>query len=136
MDQDFSDEDMAAVGRALMHAISAHAYPGWRPADCPSEIVGDLRGECDELRSRVAKLEAELRNDHWPWGATVKLVWEGGGMNYRHTFGWAKRDASGALVSAYSLAPLNPDDWEVVEERRDQSAETLKINDLTPGDAK
>lgn len=57
MDQEFSDEDMAAVGRALMHAISAHAYPGWSPADCPSEIVGDLRNECDELRAKLAGAE-------------------------------------------------------------------------------
>ena len=51
---DFSDEDMAAVGRALIQAISAHAYPGWHPADCPSEIVGDLSNECAELRSTLA----------------------------------------------------------------------------------
>lgn len=90
--------------------------------------------ERDALAAKVQELEAKLNDDHWPWGATVKLAWEGGGMNYRPTFGWAKRDASGALVSAYSLAPLNPDDWEVVEERIDQSAETPKTNPLTPGD--
>ena len=57
---DFSDEDMAAVGRALIQAISAHAYPGWHPMDCPSEIVGDLRNECDELRDKVKALEDSL----------------------------------------------------------------------------
>ena len=40
-------EDMANVGRALMHAIekdyAADLFmKGWHPADCPTEIVGDL----------------------------------------------------------------------------------------------
>ncbi len=47
-------EQMADVGQALMDAIRAHAYPGWSPAQCPSEIVGDLRNECDELRAKLA----------------------------------------------------------------------------------
>lgn len=51
---DFSDEDMAAVGRGLMQAIAAYADPDWHPADCPSEIVGDLSNECAELRSTLA----------------------------------------------------------------------------------
>ena len=46
-------EDMADVGQATMDAIRAHAYPGWSPAQCPSEIVGDLRNECDELRAKL-----------------------------------------------------------------------------------
>ena len=90
--------------------------------------------ERDALAAKVQELEAKLNDDHWPWGATVKLAWDGGVMNYGPTFGWAKRDASGALVSAYSLTPLNPDDWEVVEERSDQSAETPMINPQPSGD--
>lgn len=47
-------EQMADIGQALMDAIGAHAYPGWSPAQCPSEIVGDLRNECDELKAKMA----------------------------------------------------------------------------------
>ena len=46
-------EQMADIGQATMDAIRAHAYPGWSPAQCPSEIVGDLRNECDELRAKL-----------------------------------------------------------------------------------
>ena len=49
---------MADVGRALMKAIEVHAYPSWGPAECPSEIVGDLRNECDELRAELKKTES------------------------------------------------------------------------------
>ena len=54
--------------------------------------------------------------EQWPHGATVKLSWDGYGP-YEPTTGWAKRDAAGNLVSAYSLSPLDPDKWVVVEER-------------------
>ena len=51
------DAEMAEVGRALMAAIETHAPEGWAPADCPSEIVGDLME-----RIRVMELElVELR---------------------------------------------------------------------------
>lgn len=50
---EFTDEDAADVGRALIKAIEMHAYPGWGPAECPSEIVGDLRNECDELKAKL-----------------------------------------------------------------------------------
>ena len=46
-------EQLADIGQATMAAIRAHAYPGWSPAQCPSEIVGDLRNECDELRAKL-----------------------------------------------------------------------------------
>lgn len=54
----------------------------------------------------------------WPHGATVKLRYVGfqSDPNSRE-FGWAKRDANGGLVSAYSLEPLDEDSWEVIEER-------------------
>lgn len=44
----YKDDDMAAVGRALMAAIKRETTDqsgplfGWHPADCPSEVVGDL----------------------------------------------------------------------------------------------
>ncbi|WP_374503033.1 hypothetical protein [Zoogloea sp.] len=60
MEHEFSDDDMAAVGRALMAAISAHAPPGWHPAQCPTEIVGDLRTQCDELIAERDALSAKL----------------------------------------------------------------------------
>ena len=57
---EYTDEDMAAVGRATMAAIKAHANIGWAPADCPSEIVGDLRNERDELAAEIEKLRTAL----------------------------------------------------------------------------
>ena len=36
-----------------MRAIETYADKGWRPMDCPSEIVGDLHNERDELRTLV-----------------------------------------------------------------------------------
>ena len=52
-------DDMAEVGRALMEAIDAHAPEGWSPADCPSEIVGDLRNARDEALAMVAALKKD-----------------------------------------------------------------------------
>lgn len=57
---DFTDEDMAAVGRATMAAIKVHANIGWAPADCPSEIVGDLRNDRDELAAEIERLRGCL----------------------------------------------------------------------------
>ena len=57
---EYTDEDMAAVGRATMAAIKAHANIGWSPADCPSEIVGDLRNERDELAAEIDRLRSAL----------------------------------------------------------------------------
>ena len=58
---EYTDDDMAAVGRATMAAIKANANIGWTPADCPSEIVGDLRNERDELAAEIADLRAALK---------------------------------------------------------------------------
>ena len=47
-DEEYDDEDMAAVGRALMEAIKQARLSGdtfmksWAPLQCPSEIVFDL----------------------------------------------------------------------------------------------
>lgn len=49
-------KDMAAVGQALMQAISAHADGrGGGAVDCPSEIVGDLRNQRDEALAEEAR---------------------------------------------------------------------------------
>ena len=54
--ENFSDEDMAVVGRAFMEAISNCAPKDWRPMECPSEIVGDLVNDLEELRSQHREL--------------------------------------------------------------------------------
>lgn len=70
---EYTDEDMAEVGRALMRAIEAHADEGWHAMDCPSEIVGDLRGERDELRAECELLRRDAERyrflrDEDNWG--------------------------------------------------------------------
>ena len=64
-DSEYTDEDMAAVGRALMSAITQYAPKGWSPADCPSEIVGDLHNECEELRSDAERYRKLRDVDAW-----------------------------------------------------------------------
>lgn len=61
---EFTDEDAADVGRALIKAIEVHVGGGWWPMDCPSEIVGDLCNERDELRAEVEKLKAIVKANH------------------------------------------------------------------------
>lgn len=67
---DYDDDDMAAVGRGLMAAIETAMADrdgplfGWHPAQCPSEVVGDLirmvleaRGGTDpDISERVARI--------------------------------------------------------------------------------
>lgn len=50
----FSDEDMAAIGRELMRAIDTYMPDTWHPMDCPSEVVGDLCNELDEVKAALA----------------------------------------------------------------------------------
>ena len=38
---------------------------GWSPADCPSEIVGDLHNECEELRSDAERYRKLRDVDAW-----------------------------------------------------------------------
>lgn len=66
MSTEFSDEDMADLGRALMKAIDIHVPGGWHPAECPSEIVGDLVGELGELRLDAERYR-KLRDEE-TWG--------------------------------------------------------------------
>lgn len=58
---------MEAVGNALMDAIekdyASHPFmKGWHPADCPTEIVGDLLNALDEATRPV---EAEALETGW-----------------------------------------------------------------------
>jgi hypothetical protein len=54
---------MAAAGESLMSAIEANSnHPSlkdWAPAECPSEIVGDLLEEIDVLTARLARVEGQ-----------------------------------------------------------------------------
>ena len=61
-----SSRDMANVGEELMQAVKAHADAGWHPSDCPSEIVGDLRNQRDELKAELAAIRA-----HSPEGLSL-----------------------------------------------------------------
>lgn len=92
------------------------------PASAPQQIA--------DLQTRITQLEAELRNDHWPHGATVKLKW--GGVANHGTTGWAKRDENGHLVSAYSHLPLDESQWEVVEERQAPPLAAEELDDDHP----
>lgn len=83
------------------------------------ELVRRLR----EAEARVAELESELRDDHWPNGATVKLRWAG--TSYFEKHGWAKRDAEGHLISVCSGIRLDESAWEVVQERKVQPAKNV-----------
>ena len=102
--------------------------PDSRDPDCPAcKILTEAAAEHDDMErrlreaeARVAELEAELRDDHWPNGATVKLRWAGDGDYRKH--GWAKRDSDGHLVTAYSGTRLDESMWEVVQERKVQPA--------------
>ncbi len=62
-EDDYTDEDMAAVGRGLMEALrinSGHAFlQDWHPADCPSEIVVDLLNALDEARGKAAVMSGD-----------------------------------------------------------------------------
>lgn len=80
------------------------------------ELVRRLR----EAEARVAELEAELSDDHWPHGATVKLRWVGSGYCEKH--GRAKRSAKGQLITVCSGVRLDESKWEVVQERKVQPA--------------
>lgn len=62
--EDLHEEDMANVGSALMEALSDYrehpCIKGWAPADCPTEIVGDLLNVIDERTAYIAAQSADL----------------------------------------------------------------------------
>jgi hypothetical protein len=64
--QEYSDDDMADVGRAFMEAIEQARtgdpfMKGWAPLQCPSELVFDLLNRMDEQRKEAADEIASLR---------------------------------------------------------------------------
>jgi hypothetical protein len=65
MTEEFGDEDMAAVGRALMEAIHDNrehpALAGWMPMDSPVEIVVDLLNELDEAKAALLSTSSAER---------------------------------------------------------------------------
>ena len=102
--------------------------PDSRDPDCPAcKILIEAATEHDamgrrlrEAEGHVTELESELRDDHWPHGATVKLRWAGSG--YCEKYGWAKRGAEGQLITVCSGVRLDESKWEVVQERKVQPA--------------
>lgn len=95
------------------------SYEAWRISYQSSEQAARAAyAKAEELAQRIAELEAELRDNHWPHGATVKLRWAGTAYFEKH--GWAKRDAEGHLISVCTGIRLEESMWEVVQERKDQ----------------
>lgn len=68
----------------------------------------------------LRRLEAAIREDGWPTGATVKIKYVGfqADPNSRD-FGWARRNADGLLVTVHGGDPLDQESWAVVEERHE-----------------
>lgn len=56
----FSDAELAAIGRRLIEAIQDHADATWAPVDCPSEIVRDLKSALEASKADTERLRSEL----------------------------------------------------------------------------
>ena len=110
-------------GRGMLEA-DANFVAAANPA-----VVLELVRRLREAEHRVAELEAELSDDHWPHGATVKL--RRVGLGYFEKHGWAKRDSEGQLITVCSGASLDESMWEVVQELKVQPA---KGRDCTKGE--
>lgn len=54
---DYTDEDMANVGRALMERLPA----GYSYMNCPSEIVTDLQNEIADLKADADAMSARIQ---------------------------------------------------------------------------
>lgn len=84
--QEYTDEDMAVVGRAFMEAIeqarqSDPWVKDWAPAQCPSEIIFDLLNRSDDqvvrLHAALKRIEDLALKDESPsykWGAAFQIV--------------------------------------------------------------
>ena len=107
-----SSEYVAEVGAVGEDGIVSD-YGKFIAAANPA-VVLELVRRLREAEHRVAELEAELSDDHWPHGATVKL--RRVGLGYFEKHGWAKRDAEGQLMTVCSGARLDESMWEVVQE--------------------
>lgn len=79
----------------------------------PGDYISALASEISLTGPQTAPGELA---EAWPHGATVKLRYAFSG-----DIGWAKRDAEGRLVSAYSQLPLDHSQWCVLEERQQES---------------
>ncbi len=109
------DDDMASVGRALMDTIDANIdqkpLKGWAPAQCPSEIVGDLLNMIDERDAEIERLrrsggeraqsdfdaDAEkIDREAWRKGYTAAITSVTLAAKERNVEGWA------ALIATYS----------------------------------
>lgn len=97
--QRFAGDLIAVKGAALQNHEGSHEWA----------IMAKSTG------SPTRELESKQSED-WPHDATVKLMFVHGSGASGET-GWAKRDEYGRLVSTYSLLPLDPSQWDVVEER-------------------
>jgi len=74
---EFTDEDMADVGRAFMEAFEHCVPKGWHPMDCPTELLGHFRDECEDMR-RDAERYRKLRDED-AWGEDTS---ESGGSRW------------------------------------------------------
>ncbi len=79
----------------------------------PGDYISALASEISLTGPQTAPVELA---EAWPHGATVRLRY-----NFSGDIGWAKRDAEGRLVSAYSQLPLDHSQWFVLEERQQES---------------
>lgn len=111
--------DMANVGEALMEAIrdySGHAFmQHWHPADCPSEIVGDLLNALDEA-------------DGWRSVAGLPMWWAGIVTDGEHVAFAQKAEAD---FDGYYWA-VDPEDALEWEPTHCIAAPGSKIAALTP----
>lgn len=115
------DVHMQLIGLAMGDERLTHAEFIHEATQDPSAFYAFRPHEIKKLmdlcmQSGRQQLQQELDAAEWPYGATVKIRWAGYGPHH-DCIGWAKRTSSGELVSAYSLLPLDAEQWEVVETR-------------------
>lgn len=115
---DLDDGEVAFLAARVRRLCKTLEYP--MPDTESDEFVVRVSGSLiGGVLTKVDALKAELRDGHWPHGATVKLRWSGTG--YRDKHGWAKRNKDGQLVSVVTEIELDTDMREIVQERKDSS---------------
>ncbi len=72
-EDEFEDEDMAAVGRALMETLRLN-YPSWMPLQCPSEVVVDLLNKLYDARMALFMCAASCQGGHSGAGKAASEV--------------------------------------------------------------
>lgn len=124
---DYGDDDMAAVGRSLMAAVETATADrdgplfGWHPAQCPSEVVGDLIGMALESR-RLAETEDRPAGDLREVVRDAICKFNGDKTNSGYSMSpiyEEERDCADAILSAiaasgYAAVPREPTE-EMVE---------------------